>query len=825
MPSSTAAATHGPATGGRTGFGAFRCTSALFVRNITQNTLADTPSGYTQDPRALWGPTEQERDYLSDRGRETLAEMAEQRELQYDGYATSRIQYCKALIMSSSSDAASVSPGKLRECVETLKKELQTLQALVGRAAPPPQEELSSSPQPDSTAHTAEAAERSYQVTLRQDGTEVFHFTAPTAAAAPGSHHPNGMPHSSSAELHQHQQRGAADDGAVVVSEEDVHHVRYLLCIALRRLGEYEASNQYAYDILRAHPWNVDAMESVMEVYVGLDSPERVREFLVFLEAQNAAVEAFANHTAALGGEELITSQREGGDASLKHPDQEQERVQCAVLPGAATPVELGVGVLADLIMEGAARRVAESGEGACARFYVEVLGSFFKHFTSRQLTMLVEALYRIHDDVFSAAKVVVSGGGSGSPSTLQRGLGLGETGIDSFLQKAQQHHADAKLRERGEVPAITSKKRGEDDDSSTGSSIPQLSQGDVAFLVVTAFHKVCLQRKLYELTNDCNDFQFVSRLRLYESLRLLSREHESYRIFDTLEAFVVEQGKVREAAAATTAPDGQGSNATEPTAVAAARTPSEGASGASSRSNRDRPLRVEREDEFASAYFLCLGDRILEEHSAAIAREEAAGGSGVRSSRAVQWCMKGMERFPASATPWVLLALLLHHDSASGEEGARDALLAAQRAVTMEPHHLEAVFTLAHLYKQTKGCYSLYQRMVERYELLKHLIVLGASDSDLAATLQEIRELAVEERHKNSSAEGHDDGNDEEECVDAALRTFYERLVASHTYSMPVDEAPRVFADPPQRSPANDANLDEERPELMRRPLYDNRD
>eukprot|EP00796_Vickermania_ingenoplastis_P009836 gene9836-6909_t len=979
--------TRSTSTSGGGGGMLFYPTRVLRYRDIAKNTLAETPSGYVQDPRV--GPgrmTSYERPHEQSRlTQQVLQAMAEEAELQerpelaYEGYTSLVIQACKASALLDSTARTDL----LEEAAAALEGERERLKRLVGQAVPAPltlsdvlskvQQLCRSSKGTTATAGgwtttgDPRAAKKEFDVMMNPDGSErmVLSTASPSAGmrreddpegiqrrllAAVGSttspiaraaayeavlrtmvcasprRTPSPSSSSSSTGRRSHPLREEAhpiqanpeeaprmdDDPPVpmtVITPRDVQHVSYLLSLCCRRLGQCDRAEALCYEILSEDLRNVDAMESLLEMYCGSGREQRVRDLLEFLDTahRDPAVQA-AERAAVWEMEKTMAYALRKQDKEKDEKDEEGEEgellgpvpdplppLQYCTPP--ATPSEMALGILADLLVESAASQCAEGGEGATARFFLHALGDLVKAVggvppddpaapptTGKKQTsneqhqenkpyviQLMEATYRIVDDQCATAKAAAAAGSAylapdGSAEAadavprVSAGFALhqnhassgrfGEEDIEQFLSRVQRSRMEASKRPPASLTttrttsttsskAESDEKEGSGGDGDAASDVvmetPEslaahhVEQGErIAFTLVVAFMKLALQRRLFHLTSCPAHYEFLTLHRLYESLRHLQRHHESYGIFQQLERFYEremkdKQGRLRGTRRPERSPAPEASQRQEQPSTLGAEKAKEAAG--------QLPTFVfpqsQHFEEFKDAYFTCMSDRVMD----LTTNSSSSGGGARRHGNGVPLVLAAMERYPGSAAPWVLLALLLHQEGA-----VEDALLAAKKAVQLEPWHLNGVFTLANLYGATRGCQALSIRMMDRYRLLTLLMQQGATEEDVAGTLQELVEMSTTappsskggEQQKegqgtsDSSAAAGEMEEDGDIRVDRALEAFYMRLQSSVAYSLPIDAAPREFATPPVLVPSTEQDITDERPALMKVPVKD---
>ncbi|ESL10729.1 hypothetical protein TRSC58_01532 [Trypanosoma rangeli SC58] len=276
----------------------------------------------------------------------------------------------------------------------------------------------------------------------------------------------------------------------------------------------------------------------------------------------------------------------------------------------------------------------------------------------------------------------------------------------------------------------------------------------EVTIGVVISFLKMLLARNVYELVKDPVRFEFYILSKLHSALRYVGREHESYKICERLITLYREKSGKFELQSGKRIPEiEQGSL-----------------------DDLDPAYRL--------AVFQFIEDRAMD--SLSIGK---------------RLCIQAVEEFPDEASPWEILALILHKEDPIN--GLDDAVVAAKKAFLLDPKNLSVVLLLASLYKAQKR-YQLYDTMMDRYRLLSYLIESGVSDEDMKVTLEEMKDL--DERHPR---EGEPDAVS---VQFAELSEYNDRMEMAHTYSMPIDKEPRIFGNQPVSAPILDPFINAEK-------------
>lgn len=900
--------------------GPLRATGLLRERQIVKNTLADTPSGYVQDPRVLPSRMVDYRVNNETKGVEMSRisqavvgalelekELQGRSELAYDGYTTPLVQWCKSVLLSRANEETLVTKEELKDIVSVLREEALRVQALVGELVPPPltleyivrcrfaNEKLSSenTSSRGSSSHPSSSG-RSYQTQMNLDGSERFCFTCSSSSS-----------HSRKAQERQEKEAAAAlekeleetiealekgrlplsfmrkgtelaasdehrletkEEEKILVTPTDVHHILFLLCLAYRRLQRFEEAEKIGLRLL--HPFsispellrtvhggerqaetkkqndidkwsesdqfllrittegsvrNVDAMECLLEMYCGLGTPGKIKSLAQFLSRAHASKKVREKEEAALLSLERAMLEDEPNAGPLPVAPLHRR--------SPASPQEMLLAVLSDLVTESAAEKCAVIGEGATSRFLLEALGPILTSLASssypelplqlpprvledekaaaqegeRAAGLLIESLYRAMEDQFmvavAASAFTLNPKASSPTSSQENRQKFGEANIDEFLDRVRQSR----------LAAVRKMFRSEEDQHKSPEEAPDMPEKETVdalqrrqralgeqlnFTLVVSFWKTALQCEWFKLVRGAEHYHFFTLFRLYEALRSMGRIHESYRIFERLErSFGAELKSMT------------------PDTVA----------GSSSSSSPPLPLHLEGSGAFPSAahqnayrfsFFMHLSDRVAE---LSALRRTSTSSDG--KNTAVARIVEAMERYPTAPEPWVLLALVLYQ-----EEKLLDALVAARRAVTINPLHLNGVYTLASLFQLVPGCETRAARLLDRYRLLCLMDDEGAKHEDRQSTIEEILTLSeIPTAASSETAEADEKalGEGEEEMLglDKALKEYYERLQVSTKYSMDIDVAPREFVSPPVKAPSLDTTLTKERPSLMNRP------
>ncbi|KPI87436.1 hypothetical protein ABL78_3467 [Leptomonas seymouri] len=824
--------------------GLFHTTLICLERNIVRNTLADTPSGYTQDPRVAPKIMVQYNSVsrigaAAVEAMEREKELLEREELAYRGYTTLRIQELKRVVMEQGS-----MPADLTSAVEGLTADLADLIKMVGQEVEMPmskerilllkwQQRQQRLQDREDAFRVAPRSNPGYRVVQQADGTEVLE--------RPGRDTPQmNLPATDEAYLSQPVEMEELPASVLVLERTvatiaDVNHVRYLIALALRRLSRFEEAEKMLYDILEADVTNVDAIESLLEMDLGVEGWEpRIRVLLDFLviEYDKAVLEgrlqlpyasgAGSTDTSNIIGEEKLANEvkaaaaaataepligstndaHDGLPSAASHDPAgtatitassmlptptsaltpSQTAVSYATVPQAA-PIEVALALLSDIIVEAAARKCATDGEGATSRFFIESLGP------------IVRVLGRDY-----------------APSLLE-----------SLFQAVDEQHFIARFDSDDVSPAART----------------------FALHLVVAFLKALTARRIHEMLPHPVRFEFFTLSKLHAALRRCGRLHESYSFCEKMMKLYRAHSSVHRARmrrnsavalswsassfgeAATQRPEQrcvlpdkkQASEEVEHSAEALTihAPPTHSPSSTSPSASSPSPLKCrdqlegkfesaaaptdntavnsameaaldgfaeppdvldDQDSDYREAFFQYVNDR---------ARDSSSLGRCL--------CLEAMQEFPSSAAPWETLALLLHRENP--KKNLLDAIIAARHAMLLEPLRLSAIVTLANLYKAAHR-YELHERMLDRYRLLVYMSEEGASVEDMMATAAEVEAL------DRSTPEVQDLVKE----TSLGMSEYIFRMEQAMTYSMPIDKETRHFQEAPVRLFSQQADM-----------------
>ncbi|CCW65345.1 unnamed protein product [Phytomonas sp. EM1] len=692
-----------------------RPTRPLLYRNIVANTLADTPSGYIQDPS---NHPRQMVSYerISPQSQSALEaiemerKLMESESLAFSGYTTLRIQENKKVLLTEASTLA-----QLQSAVQTLEEELPRLAALVGTVVDKPitsaklfhlklqqhQRRLSDN---NDVFHVAPAPLPEYEIVTGEDGEDCI--------LRRRKRREDDVEESEEAPLLESLGKEELDPALiqpekVEVTVRDVNHVRYLLGVGYRRLSKFELAETVLMEILNSDIGNADAIESLLEMYAGMSAAGRIQTLLEFLsrEYKREAIrgvgeggpQASANPTPQLT---IPTSVCEGAHSDVVPPDEgiptyEDHLSDEVTTSSVLTPVELAVTLLADMIVEAAATHCAEHGEGSTCRFFLTALEPFARHLERAFLGLLLEALFRSIDEQHYLARF-----GNAEAADTEGPVRYNQVSLSPDTVK-------------------------------------------LVYALVIAFLKTLLARRLDELVVDPLRFRFFVLTKLHAALRSAGRKHESYafakQLFDLYRANS-SLHRQRMAAAAARSQGGDPNHAPgpspggDPNSSATRRREGEGEVGKGALDDQDA--------NYQAALFQYLHDR---------AQDSAVEGRRL--------CLAAMDEFPESAAPWETLAMLLRRENPDG--AGRDAITAARRGLRLEPLRLSLLLTCATLYREA-GQAELSAWLLDRYREVGDRLGQGVGPAGLQAIADEI--LRVTESHAmpwDTSEKGEAEGTE----------------------------------------------------------------
>ncbi|CAJ1026130.1 hypothetical protein Q4I30_004089 [Leishmania utingensis] len=732
-------------------------------------------------------------------------ELLEREELMYPGYTTLRIQELKHTVTNKASTQA-----ELQHAADALREELNGLLEVVGREVEKPmstqrllllkwQQRQQRLQNRENAFQTGPSSTPAFRVVLQADGTEVIERPGRDTPRAPV--HETEDAYLSQAVEAEELSPEALIPEKTIVTTADVNHVRYLLGLTYRRLKRCDEAEKVFYDVLADDVTNVDAIESLLELDTGIEGwVPRIRVLLDYLNEGYAKVLQEGRLQPATAPNKLpiidahcaeepcaelspdapttsTTTPQQSSPSSSMSPEAAVTITAGADVARAPTPhyttlpqvspVEVALSILSDLIVEAAAQKCSTDGEGAASRFFIEAMDPIVRVLDRDYACLLLEALFRAVDE---------------------------------------QHFAV----------------RFDSDDISPAARKFALS-------LIIAFLKALMARRIYEMLPQSVRFHFFTLVKLHTALRSAGRVHESYKICEQLMQLYRANSSVYRArvhASPRAAPRLSPLSAISPSpsslhckcsselgvsaarhgsvaptdveaqnaaaaAAAAARVPvlslqevsarcaptvdpkgvvEEVPPTESSQCSEPPDILDDQDANYREAFFQYVNDRAHD--SPALGR---------------RLCMEAMAEFPACAAPWETLALLIHKEDPKRNLG--DAIIAARRAMALEPFNIRVIVTLANFYKASHR-YELYDRMMDRYRLMSYMVEEGASEADMVATAAEIAMLD----------EQTPQAQDLVEETGRAMKEFLERMEQATTYSMPIDKEPRLLRDGPMR-------------------------
>ncbi|KAH9593411.1 hypothetical protein LSM04_003930 [Trypanosoma melophagium] len=318
-------------------YNTLKITKNLSFRNITENTLADTPSGYIQDPA---NHPKQMVTYkkLTIEGQAALEAMEREEdlmnreELAYSGYTTLAIQECKAVILNNKSTRE-----ELESSCKSLNKSLKELMDLIGCTV-----------EKKSSQNVAESF-------LNGDETTDDNIVS---------------------------------NEYIVVSKDDCNHIRYIIALGMRRLGDYNAAENMCMEILSLDNSNCDALESLIEIYTGTEEPEKLRLLFDKLSEWGTKEEN--------KNEEDPKISEKGSINGILTTEDDTKSTQL---------VEVGMILLSDIMIESASRHYKEHGEGSTSRFFLEAISPMITVFGPHYTSLFINSLFRSMDEQHFSAR------------------------------------------------------------------------------------------------------------------------------------------------------------------------------------------------------------------------------------------------------------------------------------------------------------------------------------------------------------------------------------------------------------------------------------
>ncbi|CBH13272.1 hypothetical protein, conserved [Trypanosoma brucei gambiense DAL972] len=296
---------------------------AVKYRNVVENTLADTPSGYIQDP-ANYPPQMVTYNKVTPEAQATLDEMERERELMnreelmYKGCTTKAIQEAKAIIFKG--DAAQ---KEIELACVTLQKSLEELVELLGN-------------------------------TVNKGCSDGVVFLVPVRKSEEGER---------SSEEH-------------VVNIDDCNHVRYVIALGKRRLGDFDGSERMCMDILSIDHGSCDALECLLEIYTGTAQPVKIRGLLDQLVRWKT--EKNTEEQSMEGNAAKITTKLKNNQLEL---------------------VEVALVLLSDIIVEAASLYYLEHKEGSTSRYFYEAILPISRALGRQYTSLLLGSLFRCLDE------------------------------------------------------------------------------------------------------------------------------------------------------------------------------------------------------------------------------------------------------------------------------------------------------------------------------------------------------------------------------------------------------------------------------------------
>ncbi|ORC89204.1 uncharacterized protein TM35_000132080 [Trypanosoma theileri] len=322
-------------------YNALKMTRNISFRNITENTLADTPSGYIQDPA---NHPKQMVTYkkLTIEGQSALdalereEELMKREELAYSGYTTLVIQECKATILNDKSTRE-----ELESSCESLNRALKELIDLIGCTV-----------EKKSSHHLTKSF-------LTED---------------------------------EKTNDSILSNEYVVVSQDDCNHIRYIIALGMRRLGNYLEAENMCMEILSFDHSNCDALESLIEIYTGTEKPEKLRILFDKLSEWDIEKKKKDKENSKITDSKSINS--------ILSTEDDTKSTQL---------VEVALILLSDIIIESASFHYNEHGEGSTSRFFLEAISPMISVFGPQYTSLFIDSLFRSMDEQHFSARFETS--------------------------------------------------------------------------------------------------------------------------------------------------------------------------------------------------------------------------------------------------------------------------------------------------------------------------------------------------------------------------------------------------------------------------------
>lgn len=808
---------------------------------IFEGSLANTPSGYIQDPAShprqmvsYGSEVSQESEALLDR-MEREQDLLFSASQFYAGYTTRAVQRAKAVVLASASTQAQVAAA-----LESLKREKAAMVKLLGTRARRPlpiERVLGLASQREAFLKAQEQQRRreqvggnwingentniidggqdkGFHVVVNADGTETIvrhnrrasaeellagsggrstHSFSPVAAhqRRPQEHEqdetrgekPEANAASPSAhavaagevageeeemELLEAERLAREDDAFMQMIEEtsgeaalgdevtvgvlDVHHVNYLMAIAHRRLREFDQAEALLLSILVNDPSSIDAQESLLEIYTGLQQPQKIAELIEFL----AEAQAESERQELEAGEGRGTTQEDGRNtaaAAAAAATASEEGEEEAALKD-MNPVETCFSILANLIVDAAVVSYLQEGEGATSREFLSMLGPLAHVLGTARVGYLLEALFQTLDKRYYIAVFSTKNRRKGEAAA--RAAREAPKDLNPLVRP--DPNEEAVKRVDNAIPVI-----------GVHSEEARLAQG-----VFVAFMKMLIARDMHKSVQDPLSFQFFVFSKMYTVLRgQPSRVHEAKHMAErALKLYRENSSHYDRRMRAKKAHSSSGSSNAAPAAAAEKKEKEEG----------EEPLPPKAldalDEAYQSLYFMYVNDA---------ARE--------RPDLGRRLCLEAVEELPLAASPWETYAFVLFAEDPKGNLDS--AIRAAQYAFRLDPLRLSTVAFLATLFEADRQP-ELCSVMADRFRLLTFLMEAGATEEEMHATADEV--LLLLQEHASLSAEQKEARRQAIlASFEGPMRQYTERLEQATSYSLPLDSHEREVFDLPE--------------------------
>lgn len=155
--------------------------------------------------------------------------------------------------------------------------------------------------------------------------------------------------------LEEFCESASGDSG--LINRSDCHHIRFIISLCERRLHQLDKAEVVLWDVLRDEPWNIDAVEGLLEIYVRTEE-EMKKRLLPFLD-----------HMVAVERADIVYA------------------------------------FLADFLLTAASNYFAEHGEGATTTYIYSLLATLAGAIGPQHMGLMVEFLFNSFDEIHYKSK------------------------------------------------------------------------------------------------------------------------------------------------------------------------------------------------------------------------------------------------------------------------------------------------------------------------------------------------------------------------------------------------------------------------------------